>query len=414
MTFSGIDDGDGIYERLGIRRIVNAAGPATRLGGNRLAPEVALAMAEAAESHVQIDEVQQRASAILADASGAEAGLITSGAEAGLLLGTAACLAGFDPRKMDDLPFVHDGRNEVVVQRGHRNAYDHALRAAGAVFVEVGYLGAPGAGCHYAWQIEAAITEYTAAVFCPILDTPGTVSLPEVAEVAHRHGLPVIVDAAASLPPRDNLRRFIAEGADLVAFSGGKAIGGPQGSGLLLGRRDLIESARLQMLDMDVYPEVWRSGREYLRSGRLPGPPHHGIGRACKVGKEQAVGLLVALERYLAHDEEADLAAQAARVYRLAEALDGLRGVRCNLSRPSGGSVPRSGGVPKAEVWIDSELVGLTAFEVIEALETGDPAIFVSQGNAPRGGLVINPMTLADGEERIVAERIAAVVRAGG
>lgn len=406
MTETSVGSPPGIYERLGVRRIVNAAGPVTRLGGNRLAPEVAAAMAEAAQSHVQIDELQERASVFLAEATGAEAGLITSGAEAGLLLGTAACLAALDPRKMDDLPFVHDGRNEVVIQRGHRNAYDHAIRAAGAVMVEVGYLGAPGAGCHYAWQIEAAITPNTVAIACPVMDTPGTVPLPEVAAVAHRHGLPVIVDAAAGLPPRSNLRRFIAEGADLVAFSGGKAIGGPQGSGLLVGRRDLIESARLQMLDMDVYPEVWRAGREYLRSGRLPGPPHHGIGRSCKVGKEQAVGLLVALERYLAHDEAAELAAQAARVYRLAEALDGVRGVRCNLTRPAGG-------VPRAEVWIDHELLGMSAFDVIEALETGDPIVCVSQGLAPRGGLVVNPMTLADGEERIVAERIIRVIREG-
>jgi D-glucosaminate-6-phosphate ammonia-lyase len=407
MTAPVALDQRGVYERLGVRRIVNAAGPVTRLGGNRLAPEVAEAMAEAAQSHVQIDELQERASLFLAEATGAEAGLITCGAEAGLLLGAAACLAGFDPRKMDDLPLVHDGRNEIVVQRGHRNAYDHALRAAGGVLVEVGYLGAPGAGCHYAWQIEAAITPRTVAVACPVMDTPGTVPLSEVAEVAHRHNLPVIVDAAAGLPPRANLRRFIAEGADLVAFSGGKAIGGPQGSGLLVGRRDLIESARLQMLDMDVYPEIWRAGREYLRSGRLPGPPHHGIGRSCKVGKEQAVGLLVALERYLAHDEAAELAAQAARVYRLAEALDGVRGVRCNLTRPAGG-------VPRAEVWIDHELLGMSAFDVIEALETGDPIVCVSQGLAPRGGLVVNPMTLADGEERIVADRIVEVVRAVG
>ena len=402
----GVEGQPGIYERFGVRRIVNAAGPVTRLGGKRLAPEVAAAMAEAAQSHVQIDELQERASHVLAEATGAEAGLITSGAEAGLLLGTAACLAGFDPRKMDDLPFVHDGRNEIVVQRGHRNAYDHALRAAGAVFVEVGYLGAPGAGCHYPWQIEAAISEKTVAIACPIMNTPGTVSLPEVVGVARRHGLPVIVDAAAALPPRANLRRFVAEGADLVAFSGGKAIGGPQGSGLLVGRRDLIESARLQMLDMDVYPEVWRAGREYLKSGRLPGPPHHGIGRSCKVGKEQAVGLLVALERYLAHDEAAELAAQAARVYRLAEALDGVRGLRCNLTRPPGG-------VPRAEVWIDRELLGMSAFDIIEALETGDPAIFVSQGQAPNGGLVINPMTLEDGEERIIADRLRDIIRAG-
>src|SRR3712207_4060235 len=163
----GAEHGESVYAALGVRRIVNAAGPVTRLGGNRLAPEVASAMAEAAQSHVQIDELQERASAFLAEATGAEAGLVTSGAEAGLLLGTAACLAGFDPRKMDDLPFVHDGRDEVVVQRGHRNAYDHAIRAAGAVMVEVGYLGAPGAGCHYAWQIEAAITPKTVAVACP-------------------------------------------------------------------------------------------------------------------------------------------------------------------------------------------------------------------------------------------------------
>src|SRR3954452_8010089 len=112
----------GVYERFGVRRIINAAGPVTRLGGNRLAPEVTEAMAEAARSHVQIDELQERASPFLAEATGAEAGLITSGAAGGLMLATAACLAGMDPRRMDDLPLVHDGRNEVVVQRGHRNA----------------------------------------------------------------------------------------------------------------------------------------------------------------------------------------------------------------------------------------------------------------------------------------------------
>jgi len=191
-----------------------------------------------------------------------------------------------------------------------------------------------------------------------------------------------------------------------VAFSGGKAIGGPQGSGLLLGRRDLIEAARLQMLDMDVYPEVWRAGRPYLQSGTLPGPPHHGIGRSCKVGKEQAIGLLVALERYLADDEEAALAAQAARVYRIAEALDGIRGVRTSLTRPTGG-------VPRIEIWLDQELLGLSAFDAIEALETGDPIVCVSQGLAPKGGLLVNPMTLDDGEERIVAERLIQVIRDG-
>ncbi|MCC6178494.1 MAG: aminotransferase class V-fold PLP-dependent enzyme [Chloroflexi bacterium] len=396
----------GIYERLGVRRIVNAAGPVTRLGGHRLAPEVTAAMAEAAQACVQIDELQSRAGEILAAATGAEAGLVTTGAAGALLLGTAACLAGFDLERMDSLPLVRDGRNEVVVQRGHRNAYDHAIRAAGAQFVEVGYLGAPGAGCHYPWQIEAAISSRTVAIACPIMTTPGTVPLPEVVNIAHRHGLPVIVDAAATLPPRANLRRFIAEGADLVAYSGGKAIGGPQGSGILVGRRDAIESARLQMLDMDVYPQIWRAGRDDLRSGRLLGPPHHGIGRSCKVGKEQIVGLLVALERYLAYDEEAELAAQAARVYRLAEVLDGVRGVRCTLTRPDGG-------IPRAEIWLDEEVLGMTAYDVVNALEAGDLPICVSQGLTPRGGLVVNPSTLADGEERVVAERLLEVLRDG-
>lgn len=220
-----------IYESLGVRRIVNAAGPVTRLGGHRLAPEVVAAMAEAAQGHVQIDELQARAGDLLAEATGAEAGLVTAGAAAGLTLATAACLAGFDPARMDSLPFVPDGRNEIVVQRGHRNAYDHAIRAAGARFVEVGYLGYPGAGTTYPWQIEAAITGHTVAVACPVMETPGTVPLAEVAAVAHRHSVPVIVDAAAALPPRDNLRRFIREGAYLVVYSGGKAIGVSWASG---------------------------------------------------------------------------------------------------------------------------------------------------------------------------------------
>ena len=153
---------------------------------------------------------------------------------------------------------------------------------------------APAARC--AWQIEAAITERTAAVACPILDTPGTLPLPEVAEIAHAQGVPVIVDAAAELPPRSNLRRFIAEGADLVVFSGGKAIGGPQASGILAGRADLIASVALQHQDMDVRAETW-SKRALLDAGRVGGVPHQGFGRAMKVGREEIVGLITALER---------------------------------------------------------------------------------------------------------------------
>src|SRR5215211_2621948 len=287
----------GVYDELGVRTVINASGTLTRLGGSRMAPEVLAAMAEAAASFVHIDQLQARAGAVIAEITGAEAGYVTTGAAAGLALGLAACVAGLDVGKMDRLPDTTGMNNEVVVQRGHRNAYDHAIRSAGVRFVEVGYLGYPGAGGTFGWQLDEAITERTVAVACPILDTPGTLSLPEVAEIAHRKGVPVIVDAAAELPPRSNLRRFIAEGADLVTFSGGKAIGGPQASGILAGRADLIRSVALQHQDMDVHPRTWQY-RSLIAGGLLPGPPHHGIGRPMKVGKEAIVGLMVALRQF--------------------------------------------------------------------------------------------------------------------
>ena len=289
----------GIYDDLGLRTVINASGTLTRLGGSRMAPEVLAAMAEAAASFVPIDALQARAGEIIAEVTGAESGYVVTGAAAGLSLGVAACVAGFNVAAMDRLPDTTGLRNEVVVQRGHRNAYDHAIRAVGVRMVEVGYLGYPGAGGTYPWQIADAISDRTAAIACPILDTPGTVPLREVCAIAHEHGLPVIVDAAAELPPRSNLRRFIAEGADLVVFSGGKAIGGPQASGMLAGRADLIASVALQHQDMDVRDATW-SQRDLLANGVLRGVPHQGFGRSMKVGREEIVGLLVALQRFAA------------------------------------------------------------------------------------------------------------------
>ncbi|MGI8476012.1 MAG: aminotransferase class V-fold PLP-dependent enzyme, partial [Thermomicrobiales bacterium] len=247
----------GLYHDLGVRTVINASGTLTRLGGSRMSSEVLAAMVEAAASFVHIDELQARAGEVVAEVTGAEAGYVTSGASAALALGAAACVAGMDVGKMDRLPDTTGMRSEIVVQRGHRNSYDHAIRSVGVTFVEVGYLGFPGAGGTLPWQLDEAITERTAAVACPILDTPGTLTLPEVAEIAHAKGVPVLVDAAAELPPRENLRRFLREGADLVAFSGGKAIGGPQASGILAGRADLIASVALQHQDMDVHPGTW-------------------------------------------------------------------------------------------------------------------------------------------------------------
>ncbi len=266
-----------IYDELGLRTVINASGTLTRLGGSRMAPEVLAAMAEAAASFVPIDDLagagrrghrrdHRRRGRLRRDRGGRWTHVSA----------VAACVAGLDVAAMDRLPDTSGLKDEVVVQRGHRNAYDHAIRAVGVRMVEVGYLGYPGAGGTYPWQIAAAITERTAAVACPILDTPGTVPLPEVCQIAHERGVPVIVDAAAELPPRANLRRFIAEGADLVVFSGGKAIGGPQASGILAGRADLIASVALQHQDMDVRPETW-SWRPLLDTGSPGGSAAPGV-----------------------------------------------------------------------------------------------------------------------------------------
>ena len=189
-----------------------------------MAPEAVEAMREAAQWSVALEELQEKAGAYLTEVTGSEAGYVTCGAAAGLQLAAAACLAGLDIRKMNQLPDTTTMPNEIVVQRCHRNAYDHALRSAGAKLVEVGQLGSPTGSYVASWNIEAAIHSQTVAVHWVDMAVQGAVSLEDTVAVAHRHRLPVIVDAAAALPPVENLRRFVAAGADLVAFSGGKAI----------------------------------------------------------------------------------------------------------------------------------------------------------------------------------------------
>lgn len=392
----------GIYEELGVRPVINAAGTLTRLGGSRMAPEVLAAMAEAAGSFVQIEELQERASAIIAELTGAEAGYVTAGAAAGLTLGMAACIAGLDVAAMDRLPDTTGLRHEVVVQRGHRNAYDHALRDAGITFVEAGYLGYPGAGGTQPWQLAAAITERTAAVACPILATPGTLPLTEVAAIAHAHGVPVIVDAAAALPPRANLQRFIREGADLVVFSGGKAIGGPQASGILAGRRDLIRSVALQHQDMDVRAETWYH-RSLLTDGTLAGIPHQGLGRGMKVGREEIVGLLVALQRYVAGSDEEDAARWERNVTAIAAELTDLPGVSAHQQT---GSKP----VPQLVITLDEARLGFTAYDAVNALLAGEPAIAIGEHRAEHGILVVDPMALTDADGKAVAQQVRTVL----
>jgi L-seryl-tRNA(Ser) seleniumtransferase len=392
----------GVYDMLEVRTVINAVGPVTRLSGNVLHPEVTAAMAEAAQHCVRIEDLQEAAGQYLADVTGAEAGYITAGAASGLALGAAACIAGLDVAAMDRLPDMDGLRNEIVIQRSHLTAYTHALRLAGARLVEVGYLGYPGQGITWPWQIEAAITDRTAAVAFSFGTGPGAASLAEVVAIAHRHDLPVIVDAAAALPPVENLRNLILAGADLVAFSGGKAIGGPQASGILVGRADLIASVALQHQDMDVYPETWTWRDRYLASGRLPGPPHHGIGRPMKVGKEEIVGLVVALRRFLVRDHAAERAAQQRQLETILAALADVPGVRTEVltNRSS----------PAAVIRLDETVVGQTVEAIINALIDGEPAVAVGQNYLHERGIGLAATVLQPGEEQIVAERLRAVL----
>ncbi|MES2711355.1 MAG: hypothetical protein V4653_07210 [Pseudomonadota bacterium] len=322
----------GFLDELGVARIINAYGTNTRLSGGLLAPEVIAAMAEAARSTVDMLDLQAAASRTIEEATGAEAGIVTAGASAALLLAAAACLAGLDTRAINRLPETGE-RCEIIIIRSQRNMYDRALRTAGARLVEVGIpdrVSGPGVRDASAYDVAHAITPGTAAIFW-LAHPQSLPSLPEVAAVARAHGLPVIVDAAAQLPPASNLRHFIAEGADLVCVSGGKAIGGPQASGILAGRRDLVSSALIQMLDLDLPEQEFVPPAEFAPLGTLNGLPHHGIGRSSKVGKEEIVGLLMALRRFAARDADTERAVWMARLEAVLGAAGPLPGIEAVL-----------------------------------------------------------------------------------
>jgi D-glucosaminate-6-phosphate ammonia-lyase len=384
-----------VYERLGVTPIINAKGPSTRVSGGVLAPEVTAAMAEAAGLCVDMADLQAAASRRIATYTGAEAGIVTSGAAAGLLLGTAACVAGLNPSAMARLPETTGLKNEVIMVRSQRNFYDHAVRAVGVRIVEVGLPDRfAGAGVRDAegWEIAAAVTPATAAVLY-VASAQARPSLAEVVKVARAAGVPVLVDAAGQLPPAGNLRSFLETGADLVAFSGGKALGGPQGSGLLCGRRDLILSAVLQNLDLDVHWEQWNPPVDFIDKRLLPGLPPHGIGRSCKVGKETIVGLLTALERFVGESDAARNGRERERLERLQGLVMGretvLReGVRPRLAVPSG-----------------------RAWEEYLELQNGTPSIHVDPSEIEQGVLLIDASCLREEELVELGRRLGEAAR---
>ena len=381
------------YQSLGVRRRINAAGALTRLGGAVMAPEVMQAMAAASRASVDIGELQDAASGRIAEATGAEAGLVTTGAAAALTLAAAASIARWDVARMAALPHADGFPHDILIPRTHRTGYAHALSASGARLVDIGHNDrGTGAGVRglEAWEIETALSPSVVAVAFSANAT-SLVDLPTVAAVCRANGVPLIVDAAAQLPPKENLKRFIALGADLVAFSGGKALGGPQASGILAGRRDLVASALLQQLDMDVAPETWTPPRLVDRAN-LRGVPHHGIGRGFKAGKEEIVGLLMALDRFVTADDAANNAWLESR----------LKAIAAGLNRHKVTLVPASvtGRVPVLEIAVPNALA-LSA-----RLQRGDPPVHLSERHSARGVLTLDPQVLLPEDDPKLLEAI--------
>jgi len=361
------------YRQLGLRPVINAAATLTKLGGSRLAPPAVAAMAEAAEAFVDLPELQRRVGGHLADLTGNEAGYVSSGAAAGITLAVASCMTGpkpADPAVFPELTGVRKPR--VAMFRGHRNPYDYSVRQLGAEIVE--FDGDPLSQRRAIGPATACVLWFAGAHYAE-----GAPELSEIITLAKDRSVPVLVDAAAQVPPISTLWDFTTGlGADAVILSGGKGLRGPQSSGLVLGAGTIIEGCRAH------------------------GSPHHAFGRGMKVGKEETLGLLAAVEWSLDRDETALLAGYEASVTRWVDGLRGLPGVRAERGYPSEAGQPHS----RALVHLDPDR-GWSVDELATALWDRDPRIAVLvQG----GAIALNPQTLDPGEDLIVLDALRSLL----
>jgi len=367
-----------VYQKLGVTPIIHGAGTTTRYGGSLMRPETIEVIREAAQAFVNLDELNDAAGAAIARMLGAEAALVTGGAAAGLVLQAAACMTSDDPARMARLPDTTGMRNEFIIQRMHRFTYDQTFRVAGGVLVDIG-LGRRT----MAYELEDAITDQTAAVvylYSPFTSPPGVLPFETMCDIAHAHGLPIIVDAASMLPPRANLYKHVRLGADLVNFSGGKGIRGPQSTGILAGRQDLIRAAALN------------------------NSPNAGVGRPAKTSKEEIVGLVHALELFLAEDEAAELNRHREVCTHIIDAVRHLPGLRAVVEQDALNRI-----IPHAVIYFEPSWRGPSGQTVREALATGIPHIYVQQGTQQGGyfdEIAVDPINLQPGDEEIIAARL--------
>jgi D-glucosaminate-6-phosphate ammonia-lyase len=394
-----------IYETLGVTPIINATGTFTRLGGTLMPAAVVEAMAQASREFVCLEDLQYRAGTLIAELVGAEAAYIVSGAYAGVVLSIAACIAGSDPQKMNRLPDTTSMKHEIVMLRSQRNSYDHAVEVAGGKIIEAELDG-----------LEATLTEDTAALFF-LPDWPGTpITIAEVAAIGRRRRVPVVVDAAGRLDQPRHLKEYIAQKADLTCFSGGKHIRGPQASGFVCGRADLISAIAWQHLDMDVTREVWTAPRTLLPVEDMPFIPRQGIGRGFKAGKEEIVGLLTALRMFCERDHAAERARMERQVWAIVEGLAGVPYVEASKigTTQGGGAADPSNSpdspTPLARIAINEQALEMSAYEFILALKRGKPPIHPSERELVRGAIVINPFSLQEGDEQVIVRRVREVV----
>lgn len=364
-----------VYTRIGVKPIINGVGTVTVLGGSLMPAEVVQAMNDASKHFVSVPELQKKVGARIAELLKVPAAMVTCGAASAIAVGTAACMSRGDRKTLGQMPDVAEGgRFEVIQQKSHRSGYEHQMRIQGAKVVTVETVE----------ELERAISPKTAMMFFLNKHDPeGKIKWQDWVAIGKKHNVPTFNDAAADVPPKENLWKYVQGGFDLVTFSGGKGLLGPQASGLLLGRQDLIESAREAI------------------------SPAGGVGRGMKVGKEEMMGVLAALELFLKTDHDAEFRELDKRVSEMTASLSKVKGL--NLSR----EVPvLANVVPHLRVKWDEAGLKLTSAQVVSQLRDGDPAIHVSRHGA--GSLLISVWMMRGNEHKIVAQRLGEIMRNAG
>ncbi|MEJ7606561.1 MAG: aminotransferase class V-fold PLP-dependent enzyme, partial [Bryobacteraceae bacterium] len=373
----GLQIGPDIYRSIGVRPIINAKGTFTIITGSQSLPEVKQAMLEASKHYVHLDDLMDAVGKRLAALTGAEWGIVTNGCAAALTHATAACIAGADPEKLQRLPKLAGLKNEVIAPRHSRNVYDHAIRMLGVKIVEVSTVE----------QLQKAFSPRTAMVM--LLASPAAdrepLSTQTVCRIARENGVPVIVDAAAEILTIPN--KHLEAGATMVAYSGGKCLRGPQAAGLLLGRKDIVRAA-------------W-----------LHSAPHHAFGRSLKVGKEEIMGMLAAVETWVRRDYKAEFKVWESWLASMSHAVTSVAGVTTEVRQPDS----LSNHAPRLMVRWDASKIGITGREVEKLLYDTEPRIVLGgatgdrRSNAP-SSVTIMPYMMMPEDHEVVAERLRAVL----